>query len=316
MFGPKDLADPLRILWGGTIGLVTFPIWLPALAYERVVAETAEVKLADRGDPMIYQPGEEAPSPVASPDPSSLSNFDFGSYHAVVIGNDRYQHLPALRSAVSDARAISDLLRREYGFSVRVILNATRRDIVTALHRTRQELDVTANLLLYYAGHGYLDPDSNEGYWLPIDARPTEPTNWLANATVTTMLRGLEAKHVIVVSDSCYSGSLNRGVDIQNHPPSYIMKLANKRARVVLTSGGLEPVQDEGGGEHSIFAKYFLLSLRENKSAVIEGSALFLRIRLPVMENALQTPEYGPIRLAGHGGGDFLFVRQSPIPGD
>ena len=69
------------------------------------------------------------------------------------------------------------------------------------------------------------------------------------------------------------------------------------------------PVADSGGGNHSAFAKVFLDVLREN-TGVLDGHRLFTLMRRPVMVNSDQTPEYGDIRKAGHGGGDFLFVRR------
>jgi hypothetical protein len=43
---------------------------------------------------------------------------------------------------------------------------------------------------------------------------------------------------------------------------------------------------------------------------VIDGEGVFEKVRERVLLNAEQTPEYGNIRLAGHDGGDFLFVRK------
>ena len=85
--------------------------------------------------------------------------------------------------------------------------------------------------------------------------------------------------------------------------------MSRKKARTVLTSGGLEPVEDSGGGDHSAFAKAFLDVLTENRG-VLDGHRLFTLMRRPVMVNSDQTPEYGDIRKAGHDGGDFLFVRR------
>lgn len=311
-FGPRRMPKPARVVWVGTIGIVTIPLWLPALAYERISGDTRPSLPAVR-DPIADRVEATASAPVQSSD-GDLDAIKFGGYHAVVFGNDAYESLQRLRTAGSDARAVGELLRRDYGFSVTVHINATRRDMLSALHGMRDVLAPTDNLLVYYAGHGYLDSETNEGYWLPVDAALDEPSNWLSNATITTMLRGLHAKHVLVVADSCFSGSLTRSFGYRKHPPSYIHRLAGKRARVVLTSGGLEPVADQGGGGHSVFAKFFLRALKENRLPVLEGSRLFLGIRQPVLENAVQTPEYGPIRLAGHEGGDFLFVRPRPGP--
>jgi hypothetical protein len=119
----------------------------------------------------------------------------------------------------------------------------------------------------------------------------------------------MQAKHVMIVSDSCYSGTLTRGLRMRNDPTQrYRAKMSRLRTRVALSSGGLEPVADSGGGSHSVFAKAFL-DVLESNDAVLEGYDLFMQIRRPVALEANQSPEYGDIRNAQHGGGDFLFVR-------
>ena len=85
--------------------------------------------------------------------------------------------------------------------------------------------------------------------------------------------------------------------------------MASKWARVAITSGGLEPVADKGGGENSPFAKAFMDVLRDNVS-IMDGVQLFGKMRRPVMVAADQTPQYADVRNAGHDGGDFLFVRK------
>ena len=78
---------------------------------------------------------------------------------------------------------------------------------------------------------------------------------------------------------------------------------------MAITSGGLEPVADKGGGGHSPFAKAFIDALRDN-DGVMDGTQLFTKMRRPVMVAARQTPQYADVREAGHDGGDFLFVRK------
>ena len=234
---------------------------------------------------------------------------DFGPYFALLIGIDAYQHLPQLRTACNDSRSVAKILRTDYGFSVKVLLNPTRTQILTTLGEYRKVLTTADNLLIYYAGHGWLDEDADEGYWLPVDATRNSEVNWISNSTITSAIRAIRAKHVMVVADSCYSGKLVRGIHIARKDPNCLHRIANKKARVVLSSGGLEPVVDVGAnGMHSVFATAFIEALRENKK-VLDGTELFSKIRRPVMVNSDQTPEYGDIRKAGHAGGDFLFVR-------
>jgi hypothetical protein len=44
------------------------------------------------------------------------SALDFGSYHALIVGNNDYRHLPKLRTAVNDAKAMAVLLQDKYDF--------------------------------------------------------------------------------------------------------------------------------------------------------------------------------------------------------
>ena len=236
---------------------------------------------------------------------------EFGRYYALVVGINDYQHMQDLETAVNDASAVHDLLRREYGFESTLLLNASRCDVIRRLDALRAELTERDNLLVYYAGHGVLDRETGEGYWLPADAEEDSQANWIATHTVTNTLKALAAKHVLVVVDSCYSGTLVReqpaGLETGAERSAELRRLAQKRARKALTSGGLEPVYDGGGDGHSIFTRSLLDALREGGER-IDGYQLYTQIRRSVILGAEQTPQYSDIRFAGDEGGDFLFV--------
>jgi uncharacterized caspase-like protein len=242
------------------------------------------------------------------PPPAAASAF--GRYHALVIGNQTYQYLARLKTPLADARAVAEMLRTEYAFQdVRLLLDATRAEMVRALDAVRRELTEDDNLLIYYAGHGWLDQEADRGYWLGVDAESDTRANWLSNADITDTLRALRAKHVLIVADSCYSGSLVRDAGIRSLDATDLVRLARKRARTVLTSGGAEPVMDEGGGGHSVFARAFIETLRAAPAAS-DVSSLFGGLRRNVLLRAEQTPQYGDLRMSGHDGGDFIFVRR------
>ncbi|MGD9231480.1 MAG: caspase family protein [Desulfobacterales bacterium] len=216
-----------------------------------------------------------------------------------------------MATAKNDALALADVLKRKYRFKNTILLlDATRADILKALTYLRKRLTNVDNLLIYYAGHGWHDEDADEGYWLPVDADRDNPTNWVSNASITAVIRATKAKHIMVIADSCYSGKLSRSISVVGPITGVdLRRLAKKRSCTVLSSGGLEPVMDRGGGEHSVFAKTFLQMLEENED-ILEGHRLFTLLRRPVMLNSDQTPEYSDIRKAGHDGGDFLFIRR------
>jgi len=242
---------------------------------------------------------------------SSIPNLDYGDYYALVIGNNRYQHLGNLRTAVNDARSVANLLELDYGFNVTKLENANRDEIIKSISGLRSKVSSQDNVLIYYAGHGYLDEAADEGFWLPTDSDRTDQSNWLAIDRVVGQVRAMKAKHVMVVADSCFSGTITRGIKIAIKQPTreWLETIVKKKARTALTSGGLEPVMDSGGGNNSVFANSFLSILRDN-DGVLDASQLFSQLRPKVMVNSDQTPEYGDIHRAGHDGGDFLFVRR------
>ncbi len=255
-------------------------------------------------------PNLPVPSRDISPRPAPFMVGKNGRQHALVIGNNNYRSLPKLVTAVSDAKEVASVLQDEYGFSTKLLLDADRASILRALRKYRSLPD-TDNLLIYYAGHGWLDRQADEGYWLPTDAVQNDNVNWIPNSTITAEVRALQAKHVMVVADSCYSGKLTRGLQVAERTPGYYQRLAERKARVVLSSGGLELVTDSGGqGNHSVFASALLDVLIKN-SGLLDGVGLFSRIREKVGWNADQIPEYGVIHKAGHDGGDFIFRRIS-----
>ncbi|SCA57389.1 exported hypothetical protein [Candidatus Terasakiella magnetica] len=284
--------------------------------------------------PSVVKPvqARPVPKPVAKPQRVSTplikrnaslaqsKGVKFGRYYALVIGNNKYPHMDNLKTAVGDAKEVARVLKQSYGFSVTSLINATRDQIIASLDEYRKVLRKEDNLLIYYAGHGWLDKESERGYWLPVDAAKDTRARWVSNADITDTLKALKARHVMVVADSCYAGTLTRsaegglgqtrGLKLTERPAGYLETLVGRKSRTVLASGALEPVSDQGGGKHSVFAYAFLKSLQSNKG-MIDGTQLFGNVRQQVLLNARQTPQYSNIRFAGHDvGGDFVFLRR------
>ena len=260
---------------------------------------------------------DATPQPVVSPLAKLPPELRAGTYHALIIGNNRYQSLPTLETAVNDAKALDELLRARYGFKTRLLIDATRAEILTALNEYRESLGASDSLLVYYAGHGELDQQNLRGYWLPVNAQRQNTTEWISDQMVTDQIALMQAKHVLVVADSCYSGAMTRSSaltlkSLKGDQISLLVKKAKLPSRTVLTSGGEQPVLDVGGGEHSIFASVLLGILRSNEG-VLEGSALYNALFDPVRARAAefkvdQSPRYSQLADAGHLNGEFLFI--------
>ena len=240
-----------------------------------------------------------------------------GNFYALVIGIDEYHPpLPKLKTASNDASAIGKLLEDRYGFQVKRLLDkdATRSSVLDALADYRNTLSDNDNLLIYYAGHGFSDHEAQKAYWLPVDAEsPTSP-NRISADDLTTAVRVLPARHVLIVSDSCYSGGLSRGMDEPGQSggrPAFLKRMLSSRSRTLMASGGDEPVADGGTDGHSVFAFAILRALERADEAMFTASDLFYNsIRQQVAGMSDQLPQYTFIQNSGHDEGDFVFMRR------
>ena len=265
--------------------------------------------------------GVPAPAPLP---PVAIPIIEFGHYHALVIGINNYRRLPKLETPINDAKDLSQVLQDQYGFDVTTLIDPDRYQILSALNHLRQTLTDKDNLLIYYAGHGVLDSVNQRGNWLPVDAEPDSTANWISNIQVTDILNAMAARQILVVADSCYSGTLTRDVTTAiDHARSDLERvkwykiMISRPSRVALTSGGLEPVLDSSGGKHSLFAQLFLQALRKNTDA-IATQELYQEIEPAVATRTAdlkihQVPEYAPIKMAGHEAGDFVFVKRTSV---
>jgi len=247
---------------------------------------------------------------------SGANALEPGSYYALVIGNNNYKYLTKLQTAVNDAKDVAQILRDTYGFSVKVLYDATRDDILTALVEYRKSLPVRSNLLIYYAGHGYEDRVAESAYWLPIDADRDNNQNWISADDITRDVRAIQAHHVLIISDSCYSGMITRGdAEVGINPQdrgAFVARMWSLRSRGLMASGANEPVADGGGGGHSVFAKAILQGLNGMPESQFTASALFQRVQPIVVVGGGQggqTPQYKTIGNAGESFGDFIFSK-------
>ena len=227
---------------------------------------------------------------------------------ALMIGINNYSdaNIPALETALPDAQAVGGTLKDQMGYDVKTLPNASRADIVIALNQLAREVGPNDSVTVYYAGHGYLSEKTHTGYWIPSDAKSTSPDNWISNNDVAKLLNNIPAKQVMLVSDSCYSGSLAKEQMVTSKASVDPNSILAKRSVTVMSSGGEEPVSDEGKDGHSIFAYSFMNALKSVKQ-FDPASRLFDSVKSQVTKEFPQNPQYAGAASAGHTpGGDFL----------
>ncbi|MGB0910206.1 MAG: SUMF1/EgtB/PvdO family nonheme iron enzyme [Nitrospirales bacterium] len=235
-----------------------------------------------------------------------------GQYWALIIGINEYQHAPNLHSAVKDATAVRDVLKARYGFEkerIRTLLNtkATRSNIEQALFEMGRQAGKDDSVFIYYAGHGQYDTSGRLGWWVPSEANPKNPGTFITNVTILDYVKGMQARHVYLVADSCFSGTLFGTRALPPITDRWFSKLYETPSRWGLTSGANEPVADQGKDGHSPFAYFFLKILKDNTMPYLVPSRIHDRLAPLVANNAQQTPRSEPLKGAGDEGGQFVF---------
>ncbi len=231
-----------------------------------------------------------------------------GKRLALLIGNNAYSlPIPPLETPISDVFRIGGLLKDRFGYETRVVTDAGLPRMISEINRLAAEAGANDSVLIFYAGHGYLLEDIGMGFWIPTDASAKTAKGWISNQDIAKLLTSIRARQVILVSDSCYAGTLTKESRIGLNANVSTDDILQKRTVVVLSSGGDEPVSDEGKEGHSIFA-WNLIKTLEQTGSLTPGARVWKSVHAAVTKEFPQEPQYGAVLSAGHSeGGEFLF---------
>lgn len=192
------------------------------------------------------------------------------------IGINAYQDnrmFPKLQNAVNDVQTISQLLYSYYEFDECELLidaEANKDNIMNTLHRYFKNLSDNDKLLIYFSGHGYRDTTEHGStftFWAPVDAKSGNINSVISNDLILEYLRKIPARHIFLISDSCYSGSfLSRSGPPKEEAGRRAQMMESLKSRFGLFSGrDTQTVKDGGHGPHSPFAQAIITVLSQNR---------------------------------------------------
>jgi|GEM_PF-832710 len=280
----------------------------------------------------------------------------YESSHALIVGVADYRggwsNLPGV---IRDVEAVRAALTTN-GFTVEEpLLNPTRIDFCRALEKFLDDYGgkVGARLVIYYAGHGKTIshdtsiaqdagqcpqfsersdelPSDEQGFLVMSDS-PTLHRHSGADSFVDSALRfsavrnavesaSVNAKHVMVVFDTCFSGSLFRKrSDLRviypgSRRPLEIEHFWSQSSRFFITSG----TDGQEVPDQSIFRHFLIEGL--NGSADLDGDgyvtglelAMYVRQRVARQSQGSQTPMFANVSARGNvTNGEIVF--RSPL---
>lgn len=235
----------------------------------------------------------------AAPDPRRI---------AVVIGVEDYPGLPSAEFALRDAQAVErHLLAMGYERKRILTLLGSGANLGALQRAFRAWLPKVAKgkeheVLVYFSGHGApsSDPSKRAAYLVPFGGDPNalEETAYPLSRLYEE-LNGLGAGKVLLVLDSCFSGSGGRSLLARGDRPlvAKVEVAANPGKVVTLAASSSEQTStsyEEKG--HGLFTYFFLKGLNDHQTL----QSLFAFLKPKVEEEAglkakAQTPQLVPM---------------------
>lgn len=230
----------------------------------------------------------------------------------LAIGIDKYNSSiwDDLNNAVFDTQEITKVLTERYSFELYpdpiYNENATKENIFTAFNELKQYVEPDDNLIIFFAGHGQMNPQTHRGYWVPHEGT-ANPTTFIENSVIKDFIEDIDAQHIWLISDSCFSGTfLSRTRSMKSEKTYY--KLDQKVSKWMLASGGEEKVADGAQGQHSPFSKYLIRYLENNDNVYTCVTEIINYVSVLTTNNSRQTPNGAYIGNIGHDDGEMVLI--------
>jgi hypothetical protein len=222
---------------------------------------------------------------------------------ALVIGNSDYQNLPRLPNPVTDAQAISAILK-QMGYVTQLVLNASEQDLRRNVRKFATDSSQSEVALVFYAGHGA--QVNGENYFLPVDMDipRTEADIQLTGLKVDDLVNSVRSTTKVVFLDACRDNPalfkhvvVGRGTHVVGLAPTVASNLEPARAGggifiAYATDSG--SVALDGQGEHSPFTQALLRNLQKPISIDDMFSLVTREVRL-VTKNAQRPYKYASL---------------------
>lgn len=259
------------------------------LALMDSIPDAAEAESAPRTVVKSHLRKKAEPAPAGASDVDNdipVTEIKNPNAIAVIIGNRDYDNkdVPSVDYAINDAETVRKYLVNVLGYREGNIImetNAskgkfeaifgTKEDYKGKLHRYLQK--GKSDIFVFYAGHGAPDPQTRQGYFVPVDADTNDiklagyPLKQMYENIAKTA-KDMNTPNVFIVVDSCFSGGTAGGeLILKNVSPIGIVVenplLTMKNAVVMTSSSGSEVSSWYPEKGHSMFTYFFLKALKD-----------------------------------------------------
>ena len=213
-------------------------------------------------------------------------NTKFKNRYAIIIGNEDYtsfqrtlnseQNVPY---AVNDASIFKEYALKTLGVkddNLFYLENATSGQMnqtIDLATKIVSKLGNKAELIFYYAGHGFPDELTKEPYLIPVDVSTTYLNNAISLDDLYEKFSKTGAKRVLAFVDACFSGGARENSLLVSRGVKINPKMTNISNNLVVFTASSEtqsalPYDEQG---HGMFTFYLLNKLKESGGKISLG---------------------------------------------
>jgi Caspase domain len=222
---------------------------------------------------------------------------------ALLVGNNAYQNVPVLRTAVNDAHALADALGK-LNFSVVIAENQSRRAMSESLLAFDKAIEPGDVALFFFAGHGF--EIHGENFLVPTDTPEVgEGQEELLRdaaypaARIVERLQARGARTTILVLDACRDNPFERPGGRGLKGAGGLAPMTPAEGVFILFSAGakqlaLDRLSGRDGDPNSVFSRNLIRELQEPGLTLVQ---IAKRTQIDVKQMAAtvgrdQTPAY------------------------
>lgn len=199
---------------------------------------------------------------------------------ALIIGNENYQSYQTglkaeqnVEFAMQDALIFKEYCIKSLGIPSENIIFKTNAGVVQMLQSIKKintiikTLNGEAEIVFYYAGHGYPSEKNNEPYLIPVDVNSSSLDMAVNISDIIEKFSEYPSKRIVMLLDACFSGGgrnmgllASRGIKVIPNKPmlqgNIVMLSASSAEQSAL------PYNEKG---HGLFTYFLLKKLQESK---------------------------------------------------
>ena len=248
--------------------------------------------------------GKEAYVSELLKDIRKIASSDDNKY-ALIFGNEDYNKFntgivqqPDVEFAEADAEAFRQYAVNYMGVPenhIRMLINGTIAQMRREVNNIKALADLkngSAEVYVFYAGHGQPDEDEGSTYLLPADVHLTEATDGIKLDDFYTWIGSINARKKIIFLDACYSGQGRAGrIELKLVEPSIRGNML-----VLTATNSMQKSMPYKEKRHGMFTYYLLKAIKESNGQITLND-LFAKTLDEVshssvnVNNSIQTPE-------------------------